>query len=97
MSSKSTILTEHHNIQTPCKLFIVGEPQVLLIQPSARHEEKNDGVRREVELIAQASGKGFAMVFFDCVEWARASCRGLTMLCRATPRWADTLPTRSAS
>ena len=45
MSSKSTILTEHHNIQTPCKLFIVGEPQVLLIQPSARHEEKNDGVR----------------------------------------------------
>lgn len=72
MSSKSTILTEHYNIQTPCKLFVVGEPQVLLIQPSARHEEKNDGVRREVELIAQASGKGFAMVFFDCVEWARA-------------------------
>ncbi len=72
MSSKSTILTEHHNIQTPYKLFVVGEPQVLLIQPSARHEEKNDGVRREVELIAQASGKGFAMVFFDCVEWARA-------------------------
>lgn len=72
MSSKSTILTEYHNIQTPCKLFIVGEPQVLLIQPSARHEEKNDGVQREVELIAQASGKGFAIVFFDCVEWARA-------------------------
>ena len=72
MSSKSIILTEHHNIQTPCKLFIVGEPLVLLVQPSARHEEKNDGVRREVELIAQASGKGFAMVFFDCVEWARA-------------------------
>ena len=72
MSSKSTILTEHHNIQTPCKLFVVGEPQALLIQPSARHEEKNDGVRREVELIAQASDKGFAMVFFDCVEWARA-------------------------
>ena len=72
MSSKSTILTEHHNIQTPCKLFVVGEPQVLLIQPSARHEEKNDGVQREVELIAQASGNGFAMVFFDSVEWARA-------------------------
>ena len=72
MSSKSTIITEHHNIQTPCKLFIVGEPQVLLVQPSARHEEKNDGVQREVELIAQASGKGFAIVFFDCVEWARA-------------------------
>ena len=72
MSSKSTILTEHHNIQTPCKLFVVGEPQVLLVQPSARHEEKNDGVRREVELIAQASSKGFAMVFFDSVEWARA-------------------------
>lgn len=72
MSSKSTILTEHHNIQTPCKLFIVGEPQVLLIQPSARHEEKNDGVQREVESIAQASGNGFAIVFFDSVEWARA-------------------------
>lgn len=72
MSSKSTIITENHNIQTPCKLFIVGEPQVLLVQPSARHEEKNDGVQREVELIAQASGKGFAIVFFDCVEWARA-------------------------
>ena len=72
MSSKSTILTEHHNIQTPFKLFIVGEPQVLLVQPSARHEEKNDGVQREVELIAQASDKGFAIVFFDCVEWARA-------------------------
>lgn len=97
MSSKSTILTEHHNIQTPCKLFVVGEPQVLLIQPSARHEEKNDGVQREVESIAQASGNGFAIVFFDCVEWARASCRGLTMLCRAMPRWAATLPTRSAS
>lgn len=72
MSSKSTILTEHHNIQTPCKLFVVGEPQVLLIQPSARHEEKNNGVQHEVELIAQASGNGFAIVFFDCVEWARA-------------------------
>ena len=72
MSSKSTILTEHHNIQTPCKLFVVGEPQVLLIQPSARHEEKNNGVQREVELIAQTSGNGFAIVFFDSVEWARA-------------------------
>lgn len=55
-----------------CKLFVVGEPQVLLIQPSARHEEKNDGVRREVELIAKKSAKGFAIAFFDCVEWARA-------------------------
>lgn len=72
MSNTSTIFTEEHNIQTPCKLFVVGDPQVLLIQPSARHEEKNDGVRREVDLIAQASPTGFAMVFFDCVEWARA-------------------------
>lgn len=72
MSNTNTIFTEEHNIQTPCKLFVVGEPQVLLIQPSARHEEKNDGVRREVDLIAQASPTGFAMVFFDCVEWARA-------------------------
>lgn len=72
MSNTSTIFTEEHNIQTPCKLFVVGDPQVLLIQPSARHEEKNDGVRREVDLIAQASPIGFAMVFFDRVEWARA-------------------------
>ena len=72
MSNTSTIFTEEHNIQTPCKLFVVGDPQMLLIQPSARHEEKNDGVRREVDLIAQASPTGFAMVFFDCVEWARA-------------------------
>lgn len=72
MSNTNTIFTEEHNIQTPCKLFVVGDPQVLLIQPSARHEEKNDGVRREVNLIAQASPTGFAMVFFDCVEWARA-------------------------
>ena len=72
MSNTSTIFTEEHNIQTPCKLFVVGDPQVLLIQPSARHEEKNDGVRCEVDLIAQASPTGFAMVFFDCVEWARA-------------------------
>ena len=72
MPNTNTIFTEEHNIQTPCKLFVVGDPQVLLIQPSARHEEKNDGVRREVDLIAQASPTGFAMVFFDCVEWARA-------------------------
>ena len=72
MSNTNIIFTEEHNIQTPCKLFVVGAPQVLLIQPSARHEEKNDGVRREVDLIAQASPTGFAMVFFDCVEWARA-------------------------
>ena len=72
MSNTSTIFTEEHIIQTPCKLFVVGVPQVLLIQPSARHEEKNDGVRREIDLIAQASPTGFAMVFFDCVEWARA-------------------------
>ena len=50
MSNTNTIFTEEHNIQTPCKLFVVGDPQVLLIQPSARHEEKNDGVRREVDL-----------------------------------------------
>ena len=72
MPNTNTIFTEEHNIQTPCKLFVVGDPQVLLIQPSARHEEKNDGVRREVDLIAQASPTGFAMVFFDCGEWARA-------------------------
>lgn len=85
MSNTSAIFTEEHNIQTPCKLFVVGDPQVLLIQPSARHEEKNDGVRREVDLIAQASPTGFAMVFFDCVEWA----------CALMP-WADDAVSRDA-
>ena len=61
-----------YSLPPNCKLFVVGEPQMLLIQPSARHEEKNNGVQREVDLIAERSTKGFAIVFFDCTEWARA-------------------------
>lgn len=61
-----------YSLPPNCKLFVVGEPQMLLIQPSARHEEKNNGVQREVDLIAERSAKGFAIVFFDCAEWARA-------------------------
>lgn len=57
---------------TACKLFACGTPEALLIQPSARHEEKNDGLQREADLIAKASKRAFAIVFFDCGEWARA-------------------------
>ena len=64
--------TNDKSLPPNCKLFVVGEPQMLLIQPSARHEEKNNGVQREVDLIAERSAKGFAIVFFDCTEWARA-------------------------
>lgn len=55
-----------------CRLFVKGTPEVLLVQPSARHEDKNDGIQREVALIEKASSCGFAIVFFDCREWARA-------------------------
>lgn len=85
MSNTSTIFTEEHNIQTPCELFIVGDPQVLLIQPSARHEEKNGGVRREVDLIAQA-GQASPWSSSTALSGRVRSCRGLTMPCRATRR-----------
>lgn len=55
-----------------CRLFVKGCPEVLLVQPSARHEDKNDGIQREVDMIEKASRCGFAIVFFDCREWARA-------------------------
>lgn len=55
-----------------CNVFATERPEVLLIQPSARHENKNDGISREVEALAASSTKGFAIVFFDTVEWAKA-------------------------
>lgn len=55
-----------------CNVFTTERPEVLLIQPSARHETKNDGINREVKVLATTATKGFAIVFFDTVEWAKA-------------------------
>ena len=55
-----------------CNVFATECPEVLLIQPSARHETKNDGINREVKVLAATATKGFAIVFFDTVEWAKA-------------------------
>ena len=55
-----------------CNVFATERPEVLLIQPSARHETKNDGINREVKVLAATATKVFAIVFFDTVEWAKA-------------------------
>lgn len=55
-----------------CNVFATEHPEVLLIQPSARHETKNDGINREVKALAANATKGFAIVFFDTMEWAKA-------------------------
>ena len=51
-----------------CNVFATERPEVLLIQPSARHENKNDGINREIETLATNATKGFAIAFFDTVE-----------------------------
>ncbi len=56
---------------TPCKLCVCGTPEFILIQPSARHEEKADGMSREFNVL-ESSGKGFVMATFDTGDWARA-------------------------
>lgn len=67
------MLNENVNIGSiHCNVFASGHPEVLLIQPSARHETKNDGINREVKALAANATKGFAIVFFDTVEWAKA-------------------------
>lgn len=67
------ILNENINIGSiHCNVFATEHPEVLLIQPSARHETKNDGINREVKALAANATKGFAIVFFDTVEWAKA-------------------------
>ena len=57
---------------TQCKLFATPQPEFLLVQPSARHEEKGDGVAREMQMLRQLSPCGFVMATFDTNEWARA-------------------------
>lgn len=67
------MLNENVNIGSiHCNVFTTERPEVLLIQPSARHETKNDGINREVKVLAATATKGFAIVFFDTVEWAKA-------------------------
>lgn len=67
------MLNENVNIGSiHCNVFATDPPEVLLIQPSARHETKNDGINREVKALAANATKGFAIVFFDTVEWAKA-------------------------
>lgn len=67
------MLNENVNIGSiHCNVFASGHPEVLLIQPSARHETKNDGINREVKALAATATKEFAIVFFDTVEWAKA-------------------------
>jgi hypothetical protein len=57
---------------TSVKIFDTEQPEFLLIQPSARHEEKNDGLAREAELIRQGTSHGFALATFDTKAWAQA-------------------------
>lgn len=67
------MLNENVNIGSiHCNVFATEHPEVLLIQPSARHETKNDGINREVKVLAANATKGFAIVFFNTVEWAKA-------------------------
>lgn len=67
------MLNENVNIGSiHCNVFATERPEVLLIQPSARHETKNDGINREVKALAATATKEFAIVFFDTVEWAKA-------------------------
>lgn len=67
------MLNENVNIGSiHCNVFATEHPEVLLIQPSARHETKNYGINREVKALAANATKGFAIVFFDTVEWAKA-------------------------
>ena len=67
-----------------CQLFATPNPELILLQLSARHEEKNDGLRREAALLAEASRRGFVLVAFDCEDWAL----------RLMP-WADEAVSRS--
>ena len=57
---------------TSCKIYATSSPAFLLIQPSARHEEKGDGINREAQLLESLSERGFVLATFDCKEWARS-------------------------
>ena len=56
----------------PCLVCSTPHPEVLLVQPSGRHERRNGGLEREAAAIAADSGTGFVLAAFDTGEWARA-------------------------
>lgn len=55
-----------------CHIFVRGTPRVLLVQPTARHEDKNNGRQHEIGYIAATANTDFAMAMFDTGDWARA-------------------------
>ncbi len=55
-----------------CVVYSTGHPEVLLIQPSGRHERKNQGIERELEMLSSSCHRDFAMVLFDTDSWAQA-------------------------
>lgn len=55
-----------------CLLFTAGSPRFVLVQPTARHEAKNDGIYREAELIIANCDTDIALAAFDVGDWARA-------------------------
>ena len=50
-----------------CRIYTAEQPMALLIQPMGRHELKT--IDREVELIAEGSGKMFVLAAFDIADW----------------------------
>lgn len=58
------------NVQ--CRVYATVSPEYLLIQPSARHEDKNGGIDREMQAIANGSDHGFAIAAFNCADWAQS-------------------------
>lgn len=55
----------------PCRIHAnVPHPDILLVQPSARHETK--GIDEEASLVEKLSGCAFALAAFDTGDWAEA-------------------------
>lgn len=55
-----------------CMVYATEHPEVLMVQPSGRHERKNCGIERELELLSASSHRGFAIVLFDTGNWAQS-------------------------
>lgn len=56
----------------PCLVCSTPHPEVVLIQPTGRHERRDGGLEREAAAIAAGCGRGFVLAAFDTGEWARA-------------------------
>lgn len=71
----STANLQFHDTEVggkPCLVCATPRPEVLLVQPSGRHERRNGGLEREAEAIAAGTDIGFVLAAFDTGEWARA-------------------------